>query len=54
MRKQFRSKAVAVAGLFAVSLLATACNTVAGAGKDTSDLGKDVTHAADSSKPAGQ
>jgi predicted small secreted protein len=54
MRKQFRGRAAAVAGLLAVSLLATACNTIAGAGKDTSDLGKDVSHAADSSKPSGQ
>jgi entericidin B len=51
MRKNIRSKAVAVAGLLAVSLMAAACNTVAGAGKDTSALGHDVTHAADSAKP---
>jgi predicted small secreted protein len=50
MRKQIRSKAAAVAGLIAVSLLAAACNTVAGAGQDTANLGKDVTHAADSAK----
>ncbi len=50
MRKNIRSKAVAFAGLIAVSLLASACNTVAGAGKDTSDLGQDVTHAANNSK----
>jgi predicted small secreted protein len=51
MSKNIRSKAVAAAGLLAVCLMAAACNTVAGAGKDTSDLGHDVTHAADSSKP---
>ena len=51
MSKNIRSKAVAFAGLIAISLMASACNTVAGAGKDTSDLGQDVTHAADSAKP---
>ena len=51
MSKNFRSKATATAGLIAICLLAAACNTVAGAGKDTSALGHDVTHAADSSKP---
>ena len=49
-RKNIRSKATA-AGLLAICLLATACNTVAGAGKDTSDLGHDVTHAANDAKP---
>jgi predicted small secreted protein len=51
MSKNIRSKATATAGLIAICLLAAACNTVAGAGKDTSALGHDVTHAADSSKP---
>jgi predicted small secreted protein len=51
MRKTLRRKAPAAAGLLAICLLAGACNTVAGAGKDTSDLGHDVTHAAESSKP---
>ena len=51
MSKNIRSKATAAAGLIAVCMLATACNTVAGAGKDTSALGHDVTHAADSAKP---
>jgi predicted small secreted protein len=50
MSKNVRSKAVAFAGLIAISLLASACNTVAGAGKDTSALGHDVTNAADSAK----
>jgi predicted small secreted protein len=50
MRKNNRSKIAAFAGLIAVSLLASACNTVAGAGKDTQALGQDVTHAADNSK----
>lgn len=51
MSKNIRSKAVTAAGLLAVCLMAAACNTVAGAGKDTSALGHDVTHAADSAKP---
>ncbi len=51
MSKNIRSKAVSLAGLLAVCLMAAACNTVAGAGQDTSALGHDVTHAADSSKP---
>jgi predicted small secreted protein len=51
MHKNIRTKISAAAGLLVVCLLATACNTVAGAGKDTSDLGHDVTHAADSAKP---
>jgi predicted small secreted protein len=50
MRKNIRSKATAAAGLLVICLMATACNTVAGAGKDTSDLGHDVTHAANESK----
>jgi predicted small secreted protein len=50
MSKKFSSKPIAVIGLLAISLLATACNTVAGAGKDTSALGHDVTRAADQSK----
>ena len=50
MSKNIRSKAVAVAGLLAVSLMASACNTVAGAGKDTSNLGHDVTKAAEQNK----
>lgn len=50
MSKNIRSKAAAVAGLLAVSLMASACNTIAGVGKDTSNLGKDVTHAADENK----
>jgi predicted small secreted protein len=51
MRKNIRTKVSTAAGLLAVCLLAAACNTVAGAGKDTSALGHDVTHAADSAKP---
>jgi len=50
MSKNIRSKAVAVAGLLAVCLMAAACNTVAGAGKDASDLGHNVTHDANDTK----
>jgi entericidin B len=51
MSKNIRSKTTATAGLIAICLLAAACNTVAGAGKDTSAVGHDVTHAADAAKP---
>ncbi len=51
MSKNIRSKAVMVAGLLAVSLMASACNTVAGAGKDTSAVGHAVTNTADQAKP---
>jgi len=50
MSKKLRSKAVATVGLLAISLLATACNTVAGAGKDTSNLGHDITNTANQNK----
>ena len=50
MRKTIRTSAAA-AGLLAICLLATACNTVAGAGQDTSDLGHDITHTANQAKP---
>jgi predicted small secreted protein len=50
MSKNIRSKAVAVAGLLAISLMAAACNTVAGAGKDTSALGHSVTNEANEHK----
>ena len=50
MRKNIRSKAAALAGLIAVSLLASACNTVEGAGKDTQNLGKDVQDSAERNK----
>ena len=51
MSKNSRSKAVSVAGLVAVCLLAAACNTVAGAGKDTSAAGAAVTKTANDAKP---
>jgi predicted small secreted protein len=51
MSKNIRSKAVSVAGLVAVCLMAAACNTVAGAGKDTSAVGHAVTNTADQAKP---
>ena len=50
MSKNIRSKAVAVVGLLAISFMASACNTVSGAGKDTSALGHDVTKAAEQAK----
>ena len=50
MNKIIPRKAVALAGLLAVSMLAAACNTVEGAGKDTQNLGKDVSSAADKNK----
>jgi predicted small secreted protein len=51
MSKNIRSKAVAAAGLLAVCLMAAACNTVAGAGKDTSAAGHAVTNTAEDAKP---
>ena len=51
MSKNIRSKSVTAAGLLAVCLLAAACNTVAGAGKDTSAAGKAVTNTAEQAKP---
>ncbi len=45
-----RTRFAALAGLLAISLLATACNTIAGAGEDTSAVGHGVTHAAEASK----
>lgn len=50
MSKNIRSKAVMVAGLLAVSLMASACNTIAGAGKDTSAAGHAVTNEANEHK----
>jgi predicted small secreted protein len=50
MDKIIRLKTAALAGLVAVSLLATACNTVEGAGKDTQNLGKDIQKSADQNK----
>jgi predicted small secreted protein len=51
MSKNIRSKAVSVGGLIAVCLLAAACNTVAGAGKDTAAAGHAVTNTAEQAKP---
>ena len=50
MRRNFHAKASALAGLIAISLLAAACNTVEGAGKDTQNLGKDVQQSAEKNK----
>jgi len=51
MSKNIRSKAVSVGGLLAICLLAAACNTVAGAGKDTAAAGNAVTKTANDAKP---
>ena len=41
---------IVTAGLIAGALLTTACNTVAGAGKDVSSVGHATTKAADKAK----
>lgn len=41
---------ILTAGLVAGALLTTACNTVAGAGKDVSSVGHATTKAADKAK----
>lgn len=41
-----------VLAVLAASLAATACNTVAGAGKDVSSAGHAVTDTADDAKPS--
>jgi predicted small secreted protein len=51
MSKNICGKAVSIVGLLAFCLLATACNTVAGAGQDTAAAGNAVTKAAEDSKP---
>jgi predicted small secreted protein len=43
-------KVIALTGLFAISLMTTACNTVAGAGKDTSAAGHAITEEANEHK----
>ena len=50
MNKIVIMKAVTLGGIFAISLMATAYNTVAGAGKDTASVGNAVTNTADKSK----
>jgi predicted small secreted protein len=50
MASKIKFRAAALAGLFAMSLLATACNTVEGAGKDTQNLGKNIENSADRNK----
>jgi predicted small secreted protein len=42
--------AIALALVFGVSMFLSACNTTAGAGKDVSAAGRDVTTAADKVK----
>jgi len=43
-------KLMVFVGLTAITLATTACNTVAGAGKDTQAAGQAVTNAADKAK----
>jgi predicted small secreted protein len=50
MDQIIRTKAAALAGFIAIALLAAACNTVEGAGKDTQNLGKDIQNSADKNK----
>jgi predicted small secreted protein len=50
MNKFVNLKVIALAGLVAISLMTTACNTVAGVGKDTSAAGKAVTEEANEHK----
>jgi predicted small secreted protein len=50
MNKTVRFKAATFAGLVVVSMLAAACNTVEGAGKDTQNLGKDIQGSAERNK----
>jgi predicted small secreted protein len=40
-----------ILALVAAGLTLSACNTVAGAGRDVSDAGHAVTHTADDAKP---
>ena len=50
MKTSISRKAAFFASFVAVALLAAACNTVEGAGKDTQNLGKDIQHSANDSK----
>ena len=50
MSKFIGMKAVMAVGLLAVSLMATACNTVEGAGKDTKVLGQNIQDTARDAK----
>ena len=43
-------KRIAAAALLSATLLAAACNTVEGAGKDVSSAGRAVSNAADGAK----
>ena len=43
-------KFIIIAAIFAASLATTACNTIAGAGKDTASVGRAVTDTADDAK----
>jgi len=50
MNETIKFRAALLAGLVVLSLAATACNTVEGAGKDTQNLGKDIQSSADKNK----
>ena len=50
MTSKIKFRAATLAGLIAMSLLATACNTVEGAGKDTKNLGQDIQNSAEKNK----
>ena len=50
MNNENRIRAAAIVGLIAVSFLLSACNTVAGAGKDTQAAGRAVTEEANEHK----
>ena len=50
MTSKIKFRAATLAGLIAMSLLAAACNTVEGAGKDTQNLGKNIENSADKNK----
>lgn len=50
MDKNIRVKAAVVGSLIAITFLMTACNTVAGAGKDTQAAGRAVTEEANEHK----
>ena len=50
MNKFASIRTVTLISLFVISLMTTACNTIAGAGKDTSAAGNAVTDTAEKSK----
>ena len=50
MKTSIPKKTALCASFIAMALLAAACNTVEGAGKDTQNLGKDIQHSANENK----